>query len=351
MRFTELEPEYLQYLATQRGCSPNTLRTYRSALARCREASAAVGSPEPDTESIDRRWANLLVQELGKRLRPRTVHRNITALRSMLAYAQEEGYTERNPLVGLRLPKKDAVQRTPVTTEDLNQLIDATDRLYNPVRAAMARALIITAATAATRYSDLLPLRVSDVDLDAGILLIRKGKGNKSRAIPLPKQTIDALAHWLEVRRKWLATWSEDAGAKGKTSVPRQEPDALWLADRGRPLGEDGLRRYLRELCLIAGIKRTLSLHDIRHSAATRMARQGMPLVGIQAVLGHTSLTTTQGYIAGAGPHLRDWAEKMSLPSTEGESNQEKPVEKEREARQRGQGSRLRRQVARPRNQ
>jgi site-specific recombinase XerD len=57
-----------------------------------------------------------------------------------------------------------------------------------------------------------------------------------------------------------------------------------------------------------------IQLHDSRHSAATRMARQGMPLVGIQATLGHTNLTTTQGYIAGSGPHLREWAQKTPLP-------------------------------------
>lgn len=71
----------------------------------------------------------------------------------------------------------------------------------------------------------------------------------------------------------------------------------------------------MRELCLIAGIDRPIALHDLRHSAATRMARQGMPLVGIQAVLGHSNLTTTQGYIAGAGPHLQQWAELMALPT------------------------------------
>jgi len=311
MQFTDLEQEYLTHLATQRACSPNTLRTYRSAFARCREVSALIGTPDPDTERIDRRWANLLVQELCKSLRPRTVHRNITAWRTMLAYAIEEGYTEQNPLAGVRMPRKDAVRREPVSTEDLRRLLAATEKLYNPVRAAMAHALLLTSGTAATRYSDLIPLRISDLDLDAGTLLIRKGKGNKSRVIPLPQETVAVLATWLTVREKWLATWPEERGR-------HSEPDDLWLADRGRRLGEDGLRKLLRELCLIAGIDRKITLHDIRHSAATRMARRGMPLVGIQAVLGHTNLTTTQTYIGGSGPQLLEWAEKMSLePETD----------------------------------
>lgn len=313
MRFSDLEEEYLDYLAAQRGCSPNTIRTYRSAFARCRRASAVAGTPEPDTGQVDRRWANRVVQELGKSLRPRTVHRNITAWRGMLAYALQEGYITVNPFQGVRLPKKDAVQRVAVTTDDLNALLQATDRLYNRTRAVMAKALLMTAATAATRYSDLMPLKVTDLDLSAGTLTVRRGKGNKGRTIPLPQQTVVLLRHWLEARRVWLG--SRRSGPDTERGAARDKaPEALWLADRGRQLGEDGLRKLIRELSLIAGIDRPIRLHDIRHSAATRMARQGMPLVGIQAVLGHTNLTTTQTYIAGAGTHLQDWARQMELP-------------------------------------
>jgi len=316
MMFSDLEPEYLTYLATQQGCSPQTLRTYRSAFVSCRRASAAAGVAAPDTAVIDRSWANRVVQEMAKTLRPRTVHRNITAWRSMLAYAIQEGYTETNPLHGVRLPKKDAVRRQAITSDDLNALINASDCLINRTRACMARALLLTAATGATRYSDLMPLLVSDLDLQAATVTIRHGKGDKRRTIPLPKQTVEALRHWLAQRRLWLDTWP-DQRPDSEERDPRTEPQSLWLADRGRPLGEDGLRKLLRELALIAGIDRPIKLHDIRHSAATRMARQGMPLVGIQAVLGHTNLTTTQTYIAGAGPHLSEWAHHMELPASE----------------------------------
>lgn len=320
MKFTELQEEFLLYLERQRGCSRNTLRTYRSAFHSLLKASAEIGVPEPDTESVDRRWANRLVQQLGRSLRPRTVHRDITAWRSMLHYAVEEGYTTQNPLQGVRLPKKDPVERVPVTSEDVQALLQATWRLLDRRRGCMARALLLTAATAATRYSDLMPLELTDLNLADGLLTIRHGKGNKSRTIPLPTQTVEALVEWLQFRREWLATWPRRADGlpeDGKTGKPRAEPTALWLADRGRPFGEDGLRKLLRELCLLAGLDREIRLHDLRHSAATRMARQGMPLVGIQAVLGHTNLTTTQGYIAGSGPHLQEWAEKMGLPSAE----------------------------------
>src|SRR5581483_3733918 len=108
----------------------------------------------------DRAWAKGVVQELAKGLRPRSVHRNIAAWRGMLTYAVQEGYAELNPFLGIRLPKKDPVARVPVTNSDLNALLTATHRMLNGVRATMARALILTAATAATRHSDLMPLRV-----------------------------------------------------------------------------------------------------------------------------------------------------------------------------------------------
>jgi site-specific recombinase XerC len=163
MRFSELGPEYLAYLSRQRNARPSTLRTYRSAFKTCREASAAIGVPDPDTETIDRRWANRLVQQLSVGRKPRTIHRDITAWRCMLAYACKQEYTTNNPLAGVELPKKGAVERVAVSDDDLNALLAATRRLFDRRRGVMARALLLIAATGATRYSDLMPLRLCDV--------------------------------------------------------------------------------------------------------------------------------------------------------------------------------------------
>lgn len=312
MKLADLAREYLDYLARQRMVSPNTVRTYRAALRQCRAASTVIGCSDPDTETIDRRWANRLVQELGRKRSARTVHRNITAVRSMLVYAIKQEYTENNPLIGIELPAKGAVERTTVTTEDLQALHEATQRLFDARRRCMAQALILTAGTAATRFSDLMPLRVSDVDFTNGSLTIRHGKGDKARLIPLPDQTLAALRERLEVRRQWLAT--RPAARKNPARFQRTEPDALFLADRGRLLGHDGLNKLLDELCLIAGVDRKVRLHAVRHSAATRMAYQGVPTVVIQEILGHSSLRTTELYIRGAGPHIQQWANQMALP-------------------------------------
>lgn len=237
MLITDLQEEFLRYLGAQRGCSPHTLRTYASAFRRCLAASVAAGLVQPDTEHLDRRWANRVVQELGLHLRPRTVHRNITAWRAMLAYARDQGYTAADPFAGVKLPKKDAIRREPVTSDDVQALIAATEKLLNRRRAAMLKALILTAATAATRYSDLMPLKVTDLDLGVGLITVRRGKGNKGRTIPIPRQTCDAIGLWLAARAAWLATWPSEPRQQ------RSEPEALWLADRGRSLGEDGLRK------------------------------------------------------------------------------------------------------------
>ena len=262
MRMIELEPEFLRYLETQKGCTPATLRTYRSAFQRCRAASAAIVVPKPNQKTVDRRWANRLVQELASRLRPRSVHRNVTALRSLFQYAREEEITKNDPLHGVRLPKKDPVNRSPVSSDDLNALLDSAKRLFDPRLRVMARALLLTASTTGLRYSELMALDVTDIDLSAGALMVRHGKGDKARSIPLPGQVVDAVRHWLRARREWLDTREARPGRLVLLDV---EPTALWLADRGRRLGEDGLRRLIRELSHAAGIDRPIRIHDVCH--------------------------------------------------------------------------------------
>lgn len=311
MDLIKLEGEFLRHLAARQKCSAATVKTYRSAFRQAWRCTQMMGV-ELDTEALDYTWADLLVdwwcgeQKLG----PRTVHRNVTALRSMFAFARKRRWTERDPFAHLDLPDKGAVERVHLTTDDQNALVRAAAHLPDPRFAAMARALVLTQLTVGTRVSELLDLKVSDLDLCQQVVHINHGKGDQEREVVLDDRATAALEVWLQVRRQWLDTRQESGRFRGG------EPEAVWLADRGRRLSSQGVYALLDELTAGTPLAGKVRIHDLRHATAKRWFRDGVPLEQIQQRLGHSSRSTTEQYIRGASPNTRLWAERCGLPET-----------------------------------
>jgi integrase/recombinase XerC len=152
------------------------------------------------------------------------------------------------------------------------------------------RALIATLYRGGLRISEALALRPSDVDADSGELHIRKAKGRKSRRVKLDAGALDTVNLWRE-RRKALGFAGRAplfCGIKG--------------AGAGGELKTAYIRRLLPKLAERAGIDKRVHAHGLRHSRAAELAGEGVPVNVIQDVLGHTSLSTTNTYLAHVHP-------------------------------------------------
>lgn len=134
-------------------------------------------------------------------------------------------------------------------------------------------------------------LRVADVDLDAGTLRVRHGKGDKARTVGLDTTTAALLARWIDKRK-----------AQGLTGR-----HALFCTLAGEPLDQSYVRHLLRRLAAKAGVERRIHPHGLRHAYAAGLAREGTPMNVIRDALGHSSLAVTDRYLRDVAPvHVID---------------------------------------------
>ena len=153
---------------------------------------------------------------------------------------------------------------------------DEAKRLLSVQRSPVARMCATLMYCCGLRISEGLNLKVSDIDSERMVLIVRSGKGNKDRHIPLPRRTLELLrAYWREYRPK---TW-------------------LFTTLDGRQMADHSVRYFLKKAVKDAGIRKRVSPHTLRHSYATNLMAQGVDVRIIQVLLGHRSLKTTTIYL------------------------------------------------------
>lgn len=146
----------------------------------------------------------------------------------------------------------------------------------------LSRALVETLYATALRRSELLALDVWDLDHRQRTLMVRAGKGERPRVLPVVPTCYEALRRYLD---------------HGRPELEREPNEALFLSTRGQRLGKDGLADLLQHLGDLAGLTAPVTPHGFRRTCATSLLNNGTNLKVIQAILGHTSLETTSVYL------------------------------------------------------
>ena len=148
------------------------------------------------------------------------------------------------------------------------------------------RALIAVLWRSGLRISEALSLELRDLDLEAGSIRVRHGKGDRSRTVGVDEQTSALLARWLD-RRRTLSP-----GARSP----------IFCTLRGGRIDSSYVRRLLPRLACKAGIERRVHAHGLRHTYAAELAREGTAINVIRDALGHTSLAVTDRYLRDVAP-------------------------------------------------
>ena len=211
-----------------------------------------------------------------------TIHSYAKSLRAFFRWAVEEAGLRSNPLAGIKMPALPNQWRVDAFTDaEIALLFAACDRSGTPYLCARNRAILSLLLDAGLRASELLSLRVDDIDLQAGTFQVT-GKGRKARLCIIGNTTKRELWSYLAHFR-----------LKAKT-----DDNALFLArDERNALTYDGLKLVFTRLKELTGITRVrVSPHTCRHTFATTAHRNGMKGVVLQAALGHSSFTTTAKY-------------------------------------------------------
>jgi len=279
MQLERLAEEFLNYIVTERRFSPQTVQAYSHDLRtfqRFLNSRGIAPTLECLTPEVLRAYLSWLD---GRDLKSTTIRRRFHGLRSLWRYACDWHGRSGNPFRQVQLPQPAVGARSVLSPEEVRHLLDATEETRYVARGIRDRAVLTLLVSTGLRRQEVLDLTLHDIDLVDGLVRVRRGKGNRSRVVPLVPEAKSALEDWLEFRESCQHTM-------------------LFINHMKQPLGIHGLHGLFRRALRRTGIKRSgITLHTLRHTFATLALRSGCDLRSLQSVLGHASLETTALYL------------------------------------------------------
>lgn len=278
--------DFSSHLLLEKGLSPNTAAGYSTDV---RHLFDYLESFEKNLNSIvadDLHEFLSLLHELG--ISPRSQARVIAGIRSLFRFLKLEGYLDTDPSEFIETPH--LVRELPdvLTLEEIDAMIAAIpsgkdESLRN-------HAIIEMLYGSGLRVSELVDARLSRLDFSEGLLIV-EGKGSKERLVPVSPVASDLIREYLPQRNR--------------LNIKPDGADIIFLNRRGSPLTRVMVFYIVRDLAALAGIKKTVSPHTLRHSFATHLLEGGANLRAIQEMLGHESIATTELYLHLDRSHLR----------------------------------------------
>lgn len=281
--------DFLEYLTAQKGYSLHTVRAYRTDLRDFHAFSAKFMCGSDDSlrrnkplapDDVDvisiRGYLNRLHKEGLSR---RSVARRLSSLRSLYKYLKKRGVVEKSPLDTIRTPKQDKTLPSYLTVDDMFLLLDAMDD--GTLLARRNRAMFELLYSSGLRVSELAGIDCPHLDM--GLHSVRViGKGNKERVVPVGERAVRAIRFYRET-------------LEDEKKIPFGKGPMFLNKNLGR-LSTRSIARILDKTAKESGLTVPVSPHDLRHSFATHMLDAGADLRGVQEMLGHESLSTTQKY-------------------------------------------------------
>ena len=283
--------DFLTHLALEKQCSAQTVKSYREDLSqallfmRGHFNKGNVEATDWTTRALRAFLAWLHEQKYAKR----TVARRLAAVRSFGKYLCREGVLESNPAEALRGPRQDQHLPHFLTVTEMQKLLAAPGDTPLGTR---DRAILETLYSAGLRVSELCGMNLIDAELGDGIIIVR-GKGKKERLALLGEPAKLALTIWLNNRLTLLRQ-------RNKAT------DAVFINHLGTRLTTRSVGRMLEKTLKVAGLDPRTTPHTLRHSFATHLLDAGADIRGVQELLGHKSLVTTQVYTHLTTQHLQE---------------------------------------------
>lgn len=270
--------EFLRHLRYERNLSPHTVRAYEGDLERFAGFLGGEGALLGSVDvAVVRRF---LVKLHAEGYEKTSTARTLACLRTFYDYLLRREKVSENPVRQVRTPRLD--KRLPhfLEEDEVNRLLETSSGDGFADR--RDRALLETLYGGGLRVSEATGLDLGDLQPDEGFARVR-GKGSRERLSPLGSHASAAIARYLPGRAEHLARLRKDA-------------DAVFVNKNGTRLNVRSVRRILDRRAALAGIRKPVTPHTLRHSFATHLLNRGADLRAVQELLGHANLTTTQIY-------------------------------------------------------
>ena len=281
----DLGAEFLRYLRVERGLSPNTLEAYERDLKKLVRFAER---RERELVTIERADIMAFIRELREGgLEPQSLARTLVTVRNLYKFLILDGHIHHDPTVNIETPRSWQTLPKFLTKEEINRLLEEPDVTTD--EGLRDRAMTELLYASGLRVSEMVSLRLSDVNIDAGLVTCL-GKGSKERSVPVGSAAIEWIRRYLPARRRIL----KDA-----------PQDRLFVTLRGAPVTRQMYWRRLVDYGERAKLGR-ITPHMLRHTFATHLLEHGADLRSVQMMLGHGDISTTQIYTHVTNERLRE---------------------------------------------
>ncbi|WP_347257473.1 tyrosine recombinase XerC [Methylocaldum sp.] len=268
--------DFLDVLRFQQRVSPHTLANYSRDLGQLKRYCDVHGIPCWDA-LIPRHVRDHIASRHIEGLSSRSLQRELSAIRSFLNFLVKRRQVPDNVARGIRPPKSPRKLPALLDADQMTGLLEGEQDDELEIRDVAMWELFYSSGL---RLSELVSLEIQDLDLNAGSMLVRHGKGQKSRILPVGQCACQAIERWLVLRSRYA-----HAGEK-----------ALFVSKRGNRIAgrtvQLRLERWQRKL----GLPEHVHPHMLRHSFASHILESSGDLRAVQELLGHANLSTTQIY-------------------------------------------------------
>ncbi len=278
MEITATISSFLTHVRVEKGLSSNTVSAYRRDLVKFAEFAR---KRKLSLEGVSRDdLVDFLAALYRQNLDSKSVARHLVTLRNFFRFAQIQEHIAEDPSVNLESPKIRRSLPGYLRLEEVERLLNQPD-VKTPL-GLRDRAMLEVLYSTGLRVSELIGLRVSDLDTRVGNVRCI-GKGDKERIVPVGKKALAIVEKYLRDARPRLL-----GKAPGSP--------ALFVNRRGAPLSRVGVWKILSAYGRRAGMRVALTPHMLRHSFATHLLERGADLRSVQLMLGHADISTTQIY-------------------------------------------------------
>ncbi len=289
MSWSHAIEDYSRFLRLEKSLSSNSVSAYTHDVKELGRFSEEQLKKEP--EDLINEDISLFLEHLrAGGLNHRSQARRLSGIKGFFKYLLIEEVIENDPTELIEGPKMTRKLPDVLSIEEIDSIIESFD-LSKP-EGHRNRAIIETLYSCGLRVSELVSLRITDMDFEQGFIRV-VGKGDKERIVPIGRKAIKEIGNYMPDRH----------------SLPKIEKDSeniVFLNRRGKKLTREMIFTIVKAAAKNAGIKKKISPHSFRHSFATHLVEGGADLRVIQEMLGHESITTTEIYTHLDSVYLKD---------------------------------------------
>lgn len=279
--------DYLRYSQIERGLSDNTITAYRQDLTDFLAFLKKENLTAWPTEAVD--IDAFLAEQRDLNKATSSISRMISSLRKFYQWLVRQNIQKLNPMLEIDSPKKEHRLPVALSVDEVNRLLEQPN--VNEKLGLRDRALLETLYATGIRVSELINLKFNDLHEELKLLKVF-GKGSKERLIPISDVAVSWIKSYQEKVRDPLLLKA------GKNS------DYIFLNNRGGALTRQAVWQIIKQYCQLAGIKKNVTPHTLRHTFATHLLENGADLRVVQEILGHTDISTTQIYTNLSQKHI-----------------------------------------------